>query len=68
MIDITKIRVYMLLKGLNLTLLSIKLNKPKSTLHRWFERKDMPVSYAGKLIEILDIPRNELLDVFFKSL
>lgn len=67
MIDITKIRIYMLMRDINLTLLAAKLNRPKSTLHRWFLQGNMPVKYAGEIINILAIPKEEIKEIFFKN-
>ena len=66
MIDITKIKIYMLVRNINLTLLANKLNKPKSTLHRWFVQGNMSVKYAGEIVKILNIPKEELEEIFFK--
>lgn len=65
-IDITKIKIYMLVRNINLTLLANKLNKLKSTLHRWFVQGNMPVKYAGEIVKILNIPKEELEEIFFK--
>lgn len=65
MIDVTKIKIYMLLKDTNLTSLANELDKPKSTIHRWFTKRNMPVKYAEKIVKILGIPKEEVGNIFF---
>ena len=68
MIDVTEIRVFML-QNENMTMgeLAKRIGKSQATLARWFDKKDMPVEYAEKIAEELQIPRDKLASIFFAT-
>lgn len=66
MVNTTEIRVHMARRGnMSVTELAARLGKSPATVGRWLEKGDMPVTYAEQIIEILQIPTNEAINIFF---
>jgi len=67
MVNSTEIRVYMTRKNENNKSLAEKVGISSTTLGRWLEKQDMPVSYAEKIAIALHIPQPEWPAIFFCS-
>lgn len=66
MINSTEIRVYMARNnGKTNKELAKDIGVSPATLGRWLEKGDMPVSYAEKIGEALNIPRADWPAIFF---
>lgn len=66
MVNSTEIRVYMA-RNDNKTIkaLAAEIGVSPATVTRWLEKGDMPVSYAEKIGEALNIPRDDWGGIFF---
>lgn len=66
MVDSTEIRVCMARCG-NKTLkaLAAEIGVSPATISRWLDKGDMPISYAEKIGQALDIPREDWPGIFF---
>lgn len=68
MVNTTELRVYMTRRNnMTLTELAKAIGKSPATVGRWFENKDMPVSYAESIARVLEIPATDMLTIFFAS-
>lgn len=66
MVNTTEIRVYMARRGnMSVTELAARLGKSPATVGRWLDKGDMPVTYAEQIIEILQIPTPDAINIFF---
>lgn len=66
MVNTTELRVYMTRRNnMTLTELAKAIGKSPATVSRWFENRDMPVSYAESIAKILEIPAKDMLPIFF---
>ena len=66
LINSTEIRVYMTRRdNMSVAGLAYLLGKSPATVGRWLERGDMPVEYAERIIDILQIPPPEAINIFF---
>lgn len=66
MVNTTEIRVYMARRGnMSVTELAARIGKSPSTVGRWLESGDMPVTYAERIIEALQIPTDDAINIFF---
>lgn len=68
MIDTMELKVYMMRNDLNVTELARKIGKSPATVRRWIERKNMPTEYAEKIMQVLDIPREKAVYIFFNEM
>jgi len=66
MVNSTEIRVAMA-RNDNKTIkaLAAEIGVSPATVTRWLEKGDMPVSYAEKIGEALNIPRDDWGGIFF---
>lgn len=68
MVNTTELRVYMTrCNNMTISELAKEIGKSPATVSRWFENKDMPVSYAEIIAKILGIPQKEMISIFFAS-
>lgn len=68
MVNTTELRVYMTRRNnMTLTELAKEIGKSPATLGRWFENKDMPVSYAESIARVLEIPKEDMIPIFFTT-
>lgn len=51
--------------NMSVTELAAYLGKSPATVGRWLEKGDMPVTYAEQIIDILQIPTNDAINIFF---
>jgi DNA-binding transcriptional regulator YiaG len=66
LVNSTEIRVYMARRGnMSVSQLAYLLGKSPATVGRWLERGDLPVTYAERIIELLQIPLGEACQIFF---
>ncbi len=68
MVNTTELRVYMTLRD-NMTVkeLARKIGKSPATLSRWLDNKDMPVSSAEAIANVLHIPEAKMTKIFFAT-
>lgn len=68
MVNTTELRVYMTRRN-NMTLkeLAKAIGKSPATVGRWFESGDMPVSYAESIARVLEIPKEDMVPIFFAA-
>ena len=66
MVNSTEIRVAMA-RNDNKTIkaLAAEIGVSPATVTRWLEKGDMPISYAEKIGEALNIPRDDWPGIFF---